>query len=84
MTHLFEKGPCTYVPIPVVLQDPSLWSNLRRNLTVNQWKWIYLHIIGGMSVEAIAIQENTTAEMVKVWGRQVYMLLASDEFRRKL
>ncbi|GGJ82145.1 hypothetical protein GCM10007063_00720 [Lentibacillus kapialis] len=84
MTRLFEKGPCMYAPLPIVLQDPSLWFNLRKNLTVNQWNWIYLHIIGGMSVEAIAIQENTTAEMVKAWGRQVYRLLASEEFRKKL
>ncbi|HLR63671.1 MAG TPA: hypothetical protein VK097_14760 [Lentibacillus sp.] len=84
MTRLFEKGPGMYAPLQVILQDPSLWYSLRRNLTVNQWRWIYLHIIGGMSADAIAIQENTTVETVKIWGRQVYTLLASEAFREKL
>ncbi len=84
MKLLFEKSPYTFVSLPVILHDPGLWYQLRASLTLNQWRWIYYHIIGGTTVCELAIQENTTIEAVNTWGRQVEMMLTSESFRQKI
>ncbi|SDQ08934.1 hypothetical protein [Virgibacillus salinus] len=84
MKLLFEKTSNTLVSLPVILHDPGLWYQLRASLTLNQWNWIYYHIIGGMTISELAIQENTTIEAVNTWGRQVEMMLTSETFRKKI
>ncbi|MFD1361273.1 hypothetical protein [Lentibacillus salinarum] len=59
------------IRLPDMLEDTAFWCRLRTHFTGNQWNWIYYHIIGGLSIEEIAIQENTTVEAVTTWGRQV-------------
>ncbi|MEC5424815.1 sigma-70 family RNA polymerase sigma factor [Virgibacillus sp. C22-A2] len=77
-------------PLPLVSltdcleEDTDLWRNLKSQLTENQWKWVYFYIIGEQSLKDIAIQENTTAEAVKSWGKQVRSKLRKEEFRKKV
>ncbi|WP_088052545.1 sigma-70 family RNA polymerase sigma factor [Virgibacillus dakarensis] len=66
------------------LTDPSLWKELESRLTENQWKWVYYYIACDMSVKDIAIQENTTVEAVKSWGKQVRKKLCNEAFRKSL
>ncbi|MFC4022323.1 sigma-70 family RNA polymerase sigma factor [Oceanobacillus longus] len=71
----YIRNSHTPYPLPnvpdILLEDPIQWRKLKSQLTENQWKWIYFHILGDMSVKDIAIQENTTVEAVKSWGKQV-------------
>ncbi|MFC4025226.1 hypothetical protein ACFOUV_15630 [Oceanobacillus longus] len=72
--NYIRKSHASY-PIPnvpdIVLDDPFQWRQLKSQLTENQWKWIYFHILGNMSIKDIFNQENTTPEAVKSWGKQV-------------
>lgn len=63
------------------IDDPQLWKNVKANLTENQWKWIYYYIIADMAVKDIAIQENTSVEAVKSWGKQAKKKLREPAFR---
>ena len=71
----YIRNSHTSYPLPkvsdILLDDPIPWRQLKPRLTENQWKWVYFYILGDMSVKEIAIQENTTAEAVKSWGKQV-------------
>ncbi|WP_234028516.1 hypothetical protein [Lentibacillus sp. Marseille-P4043] len=84
--HLRRKE----VTYPVVnfsdlpINDPYLWRNLKSELTENQWKWVRFYIIDDMAVKDIAIQENTTVDAVKSWGRQVRAILRNAEFRKRV
>lgn len=85
--HHIRKGisyPITPTSNDIPLNDPTLWKNLKSQLTENQWKWIYYYIIGDMSVKDIAIQENTTVDAVKGWGKQVRKKLRDEEFRKAI
>ncbi|GAB3042128.1 RNA polymerase sigma factor [Virgibacillus ainsalahensis] len=64
--------------------NPTLLRQLKSRLTTNQWKWVYYAVNEDMSIKDIAIQENTTADAVKSWGRQVRRKLRTDEFRQML
>lgn len=67
-----------------LVEDNVFWEQLKANLTANQWKWIYFHIMDGMTLTDIAIQENTTLEAVKSWGKQVRKKLRNEAFRKKV
>ncbi|WP_087974846.1 sigma-70 family RNA polymerase sigma factor [Oceanobacillus rekensis] len=71
----YIRNSHTTYPLPSVsdiqLDDPTQWRQLKSRLTENQWKWVYFYILGDMSVKDIAIQENTTDEAVKSWGKEV-------------
>lgn len=66
------------------INDPTLWRNLKSELTENQWKWVRFYIMDDMAVKDIAIQENTTVDAVKSWGRQVRSKLRDAEFRKRI
>ncbi|MFC3040700.1 sigma-70 family RNA polymerase sigma factor [Virgibacillus xinjiangensis] len=68
----------------LLLSNPALWQQLKSQLTENQWKWVYYAVIDNMPIKEIAIQENTTSEAVKSWGKQVRKKLRTDEFRQLL
>ncbi|WP_226376825.1 sigma-70 family RNA polymerase sigma factor [Oceanobacillus halotolerans] len=68
----------------ILLDDTELWQNLQHYLTDKEWNWIYFYIIGNMSVKDIAIQENTTENAVKSWGKQVRKKLRDPAFREKI
>ncbi|WP_449355166.1 hypothetical protein ACUL41_03275 [Virgibacillus natechei] len=68
----------------LLLDNPTLRKELNSRLTTNQWKWMYYAVNEDMPIKAIAIQENTTADAVKSWGRQVRKKLRTDEFRQLL
>ncbi|PAV31591.1 hypothetical protein CIL05_02730 [Virgibacillus profundi] len=65
-----------------VLENQEMWQQLKAQLTENQWKWVYYHIIDGMTLKDIAFQENKTLEAVKSWGKQVRKKLRDNEFRK--
>ena len=71
----YIRNSHTSYPLPkvtdILLDDPIPWRQLKSRLTEKQWKWVYYYILGDMSVRDIAIQENTTVEAVKGWGKQV-------------
>ncbi|WP_164667693.1 sigma-70 family RNA polymerase sigma factor [Virgibacillus doumboii] len=60
--------------------NPELWKNLKFHLTDNQWKWVYCYIILDMPYKEIAIQEETTINAVKSWGKQVKKKLRDINF----
>ncbi|MFD1040106.1 RNA polymerase sigma factor [Virgibacillus byunsanensis] len=66
------------------IADPRLWQQLKVQLTQNQWKWVLFHIIGDMPIKDIAIQENTTVEAVKSWGKQVRRKLRNSMYYEQL
>ncbi|GAB4074293.1 hypothetical protein GCM10028778_17960 [Barrientosiimonas marina] len=57
--------------------DPTLWNDLKSQLTDKQWKWVQYHIIDGMSMPEIAEQEGVSVESVKSWAKQVRKKLRS-------
>ncbi|MFC3041454.1 sigma-70 family RNA polymerase sigma factor [Virgibacillus xinjiangensis] len=80
-----DESPETPSAFTELLWDkPSLWIQLKSRLTQNQWKWVYYFIIDNMPIKEIAIQENTTQEAVKSWGKQVWKKLRTEEFRQLL
>lgn len=68
----------------ITIKDNEMWQHMKAHLTQNQWKWVHFHIIIGMTLKEISIQENTTSEAVKSWGKQVKKKLRNDEFRKKI
>ncbi|WP_249869206.1 sigma-70 family RNA polymerase sigma factor [Oceanobacillus saliphilus] len=72
--NYIRKSHASY-PIPnipdILLDDPIQWRKIKSQLTENQWKWVNFYILGDISIKDIAIQENTTPEAVKSWGKQV-------------
>ncbi|GAB3049130.1 sigma-70 family RNA polymerase sigma factor [Virgibacillus ainsalahensis] len=82
------RGTEGTTPIPgqtdILLEDTALWQQLKTALTQNQWKWVYYHIIDGIPLKEIAIQENTTMEAVKSWGKQVRKKLRDEKFRERI
>lgn len=56
---------------PVTYPDnsASLWEYYENNLTVNQWKWVYLSLYLNLPIKEIAEQEGVTIEAVMNWGR---------------
>lgn len=68
----------------IPLDDPCMWLNLKARLTKNQWKWIRFYIIDAIPVKDIAIQENTSVDAVKSWGKQVRAKLRDADFRKQI
>ncbi|MEC5425299.1 sigma-70 family RNA polymerase sigma factor [Virgibacillus sp. C22-A2] len=66
------------------LDNSPLWKQIKSQLTLNQWKWIYYAVIVGMSLKQLSIQENTTVEAVKSWARQARKKLNNPEFQNQL
>ncbi|MYL47143.1 sigma-70 family RNA polymerase sigma factor [Virgibacillus halodenitrificans] len=54
----------------LLLDNHQLCNKLKSYLTEKQWKWLKYAILLDMPYKDIAIQENTTTEAVKSWGRQ--------------
>ncbi|WP_019377550.1 sigma-70 family RNA polymerase sigma factor [Virgibacillus halodenitrificans] len=54
----------------LLLDNHQLCNKLKSHLTEKQWKWLKYAIVEDMPYKDIAIQENTTIEAVKSWGRQ--------------
>ncbi|WP_101842987.1 sigma-70 family RNA polymerase sigma factor [Halobacillus sp. Marseille-P3879] len=52
-----------------VVVDQFLWNQIKSELTLNQWKWVYYYIIHDLSVSQIASIEEVTKDAVKNWGR---------------
>lgn len=69
---------------PLPIKDDTFWQTLKKHLTDKQWKWVQLHVIEGMTLTEIARQEDTSAEAVKSWGRQVRKKLRDETFRKKI
>ncbi|GAQ18283.1 RNA polymerase sigma factor [Oceanobacillus picturae] len=61
-----------------------VWGILKQELTDNQWKWVYYYIISCMKIKEIAIQEQTSEEAVKSWGKQVRKKLRNNDFQKRL
>ncbi|MGJ9458656.1 sigma-70 family RNA polymerase sigma factor [Oceanobacillus sp. CF4.6] len=64
--------------------NDQLWERLKKHLSVNQWKWVKYYIIEDLSVKKIAVQENTSTEAVKSWGKEVRKKLRDRAFREKI
>ncbi|MYL55898.1 sigma-70 family RNA polymerase sigma factor [Virgibacillus halodenitrificans] len=54
----------------LLLDNHQLCNQIKSHLTEKQWKWLYYAILKDMPYKDIAIQENTTTDAVKSWGRQ--------------
>ncbi|APC49605.1 hypothetical protein BME96_16020 [Virgibacillus halodenitrificans] len=54
----------------LLLDNHQLCNKLKSYLTEKQWKWLKYAILQDMPYKDIAIQESTTTEAVKSWGRQ--------------
>ncbi|WP_188454808.1 hypothetical protein [Virgibacillus oceani] len=80
---MYKSNPvCNFLDL--ILENPYLWKNIRLELTENQWKWVYFFIIGGMTVNDIAAQENTTIEMVTHWEHQVRNKLKDAHLHKRI
>jgi len=64
--------------------DEVFWVQMQTHLTANQWKWIRYYVIENLCIKEIAVQEKTTPDAVKSWGRQVRRKLRNDAFRAKI
>ncbi|WP_027963623.1 sigma-70 family RNA polymerase sigma factor [Halalkalibacillus halophilus] len=51
--------------------DPLFWKTVHRHLSAKQWIFVRKRIIEGYSIKEIAEMENTTADAVKGWGKEV-------------
>jgi RNA polymerase sigma factor (sigma-70 family) len=50
--------------------DGEFWRKIRSGLSENQWKWVRLFVMEGMSIKDIAEQEHVSQDAVKSWGRE--------------
>ncbi|WP_404458951.1 sigma-70 family RNA polymerase sigma factor [Oceanobacillus kapialis] len=64
--------------------EQKIWDTIKQELTDNQWKWVYYYIIGKMKIKEIAIQEATTEEAVKSWGKQARKKLRNKDLLKRL
>lgn len=77
-----EKTSSSRAPLSKLLLDnPTIYEKFKSRLTHNQWKWLYYAVINEMPLKEIAIQENTTVEAVKSWGKQVRRKLRTEPFQ---
>ncbi|MFD1362394.1 sigma-70 family RNA polymerase sigma factor [Lentibacillus salinarum] len=51
------------------IDSAALWKTIKDELTENQWKWVTYHVVEGLTITAIAEQEDTSREAVKSWGK---------------
>lgn len=82
-----HNGEATHHVIPImknIENNPELWQQIKSLLTENQWKWVHYHIMLDMAIKDIALQENTTIDAVKGWGRLARKKLSSEAVRKKL
>ncbi|WP_077358704.1 sigma-70 family RNA polymerase sigma factor [Virgibacillus halodenitrificans] len=69
--HQDPHTPCpTSTLTDLLLDNHQLCKKLKSHLTEKQWKWLKYAILEDMTYKDIAIQENTTTEAVKSWGKQ--------------
>jgi len=66
------------------IKDERLWQLLEEHLSANQWTWVRCFVIQEMRIKEIADQENTTADAVKGWAREVRRKLRCERFRAKI
>jgi len=66
------------------IKDERLWQLLKEHLSANQWTWVRCFVIEEMRIKEIAHQENTTADAVKGWAREVRRKLRCARFRAKI
>ncbi|MFD1039797.1 sigma-70 family RNA polymerase sigma factor [Virgibacillus byunsanensis] len=64
--------------------DPYIWRQVKSLLTINQWKWVYYFVIQDLPVKEIAKLEDTTADAVKSWGKEVRKKLRNEKFLQLL
>ncbi|MFB4167351.1 sigma-70 family RNA polymerase sigma factor [Virgibacillus sp. JSM 102003] len=62
----------------ITIEDNTFWQNVKSKLSENQWKWVQLFIIEGMSMQEIAQQEGVSTDAVKSWGREVRKKLKGE------
>ncbi len=65
------------------IADTYFWNQVKKELTENQWKWVYYFIVHDLSIEQIAKLENVTRDAVKNWGRHAKKKLSQLEFLRR-
>ncbi|WP_010531755.1 sigma-70 family RNA polymerase sigma factor [Lentibacillus jeotgali] len=82
--HQRQNGMATPLPheAHIPIDNPNLWNQIKSRLTDNQWKWLYHHVLEGMSYPEIAQAENTTVEAVKSRGKQVKKKLRDSGFQK--
>lgn len=61
------------------VDDGTFWRRIREVLTTNQWKWVSLYIVHGMSQNEIAAHEQVSVEAVKSWAKQARKKLRKEE-----
>jgi RNA polymerase sigma factor (sigma-70 family) len=70
--------------LTIPINDNSLWTELKSQLTDKQWKWVECFVILDMSIQEIARQEDVSIDAVKSWGRQVRRKLRGEEFKNAM
>lgn len=70
------SSPVATPPAPSIL-DEEFWSEVKRVLTENQWKWVKLYIIDNLSQREIADREGVSVEAVKSWAKEARKKLRS-------
>lgn len=81
----FSNRKIPMAPLPAMtVKDPSIWHDIRSQLTENQWKWVKYFIIADLTIKEIMEIEDVTADAVKGWGREVRKKLRNNQMKEKL
>ncbi|TFB14191.1 hypothetical protein E3U55_14170 [Filobacillus milosensis] len=51
--------------------DPSFWFKVKEELTDKQWTYVQKRIIEDKPLKLIALEEQTTIDAVRGWGKEV-------------
>src|SRR5699024_6476582 len=66
------------------LSNELFWQEVRRHLSLRQWKWVKYFIIAELTVKEIMEIEDVSADAVKSWGQAVRRKLRHDKIFRRL
>lgn len=68
----------------IPLSKEAFWDEVKKHLSLRQWKWVKYFIIAELTLQEIAEIEHTSSDAVKSWGREARKKLRSDKIIRKL
>ena len=68
----------------IVIENDAFWQEVKKHLTIKQWKWVHYFIIADLTVQEIVELEGASAEAVKSWGYQARKKLHNPRIMKKL
>lgn len=68
----------------IILENEAFWREVKKSLSLKQWKWVHYFVIANLSLKEIAEIENVSVDAVKGWARAVREKLNHPYIKSKL